>query len=99
MYYGSNMIHITQEKRLRYITKYTRASLLRPLSGKENTPSQRIFSCGNDADFIASLNISKSLSINRILSYFEQQRKIIDYRVPNRTSSRNRGRKQIFTLN
>ena len=67
--------HFKHEKRRRYVPKFTRASLLRLLFAKENTPWQRILPSGNDADFILSLSSTKSPLINRILPYFGQQRR------------------------
>ena len=47
-------------KKRRYVPQYRRDAILRPLSVHTKTPWQRISACGSDADFIVSINITKT---------------------------------------
>lgn len=90
-------LRITKKKRRprrsRKNAKYRRAVLLRPVISTAQTPWNRILSCGTDDDFLISINFPRTLLIDVILPYFEQERAKLNWGSPYRRGPKTRGRR------
>eukprot|EP00171_Calliarthron_tuberculosum_P023637 IDg23637t1 len=78
--------------RKRVVPKYKRAALMRPFLGMAATAWKWLLTYGGDADFIVSINVTKSLLIERILPHFESERRHVNFGGPYRTGASTRGR-------
>ena len=71
---------------------YRREALIRPIRSNLDTPWARILSCGNDDDFLTSIEFTRSLLLQRLLPHFENERSRVNYGSPYRTGPKIRGR-------
>eukprot|EP00171_Calliarthron_tuberculosum_P001335 IDg1335t1 len=71
---------------------YRRAALMRSIYGRASTPWLRILTYGTAADFIVSINVTKSLLVDKLLPLFEAERSSVNFGGPYRHGRSTRGR-------
>ena len=76
-----------RKKHQRSSVQYLRAALFNPTLGNFSTPWKRLLTYGKDSDFIVSINFTKDLLITRLLPYFSEVRRSVNYGGPYRFSS------------
>eukprot|EP00171_Calliarthron_tuberculosum_P001424 IDg1424t1 len=84
---------INKRRSLRLVPKYTRNALLRPIAGLNSTPWKRILTYGTAADFIVTINITKSVLVEHLLPLFDIERPRVNKGGPYRRTESPRGRR------
>ena len=81
-----------QRRRMGRNLRFRRASIIRPILSNLSTPWKQVLSAGSDDDFLVSLNFTKSLFLERLLLYFELERRKRNFGSPYRCKPKTRGR-------